>query len=197
MGKTIINIVLLNIFMHNMAYSENNRTISPYPCDKIDFLFLWGDKKIFQSKAKSQKEQIFDFLNEFFLEFLTAFKIKYERSMDLNIIKGNMQASPNNFYLKNYLILITPFFRFSFYYKHDEIMKTEGLSFIAQSPKINSYLLLYIQGMRLNPLKGDKMIEQWIDYPFFDDLYKRFSFIWNKIKNFDDKKKINRNRIKF
>ena len=45
---------------------ESNRTISPYPCDKIDFLFLWGNKKIFQSKTKSQKEQIFDFLNEFF-----------------------------------------------------------------------------------------------------------------------------------
>ena len=185
----MIKNILLNIFMHDMAYSESNRTISPYPCDKIDFLFLWGDKKIFQLKAKSQKDQIFDFLNEFLLEFLTAFKIKYERSMDLNVTKGNMQASPNNFYLKNYLILMTHFFRFSFYYKHDEIMKTEGLTFIAQSPKINSYLLFYITGMRLNPLKGEKMIEQWIDYPFFDDLYRRFSFIWNKIKNFDDKKK--------
>ena len=185
----MIKNILLNIFMHDMAYSESNRTISPYPCDKIDFLFLWGDKKIFQLKAKSQKDQIFDFLNEFLLEFLTAFKIKYERSMDLNVTKGNMQASPNNFYLKNYLILMTHFFRFSFYYKHDEIMKTEGLTFIAQSPKINSYLLFYITGMRLNPLKREKMIEQWIDYPFFDDLYRRFSFIWNKIKNFDDKKK--------
>ena len=43
--------------------------------------------------------------------------------------------------------------------------------------------------MRLNPLKGEKMIEQWIDYPFFDDLYRRFSFIWNKLKNYDYKKK--------
>ena len=177
----MIKNILLNIFMNNMAYSENNKTLSPYPLDKVDFLFLWGDKKIFQIKTKNQKDQVLDFLNDFLLEFLTTFKIKYERSMDLNVTKGNMQASPTNFYLKNYLILMTHFFKFSFHYKHDEIIKTEGLTFIAQSPGINNYLLFYLTGMRLNPLKGEKMIEQWIDYPFFDDMYRRFSFIINII----------------
>ena len=186
----MIKNIILNLFLNNVVYAESNQALSLYPCDKIDFLFLWGDKKIFSLKTKNKKDDTLDFLNEFLLEFLTAFKIKYERLMDLNVNKGNINVNPsNNFYLKNYLILMTHYFRFSFYYKHDEIIKTEGLTFIAPSPKITNYLLVYITGMRLNPLKGEKMIEQWIDYPFFDDLYRRFSFIWNKLKNYDYKKK--------
>ena len=68
-------------------------------------------------------------------------------------------------------------------------MQTEGLTFIDHSSNIITYLVVYITGMRLNPLKGEKMIEQWIDYPFFDDMYRRFSFMWNKIKNYNEKKK--------
>ena len=187
----MIKNTLLNIYMNSITYLENNPNIPFYPCDKIDILFLWGDKTIFQIKTKQKKDIIFDFLNEFIMEFLTTFKIKYERLMDLNLNnKTNTNSNPeNNFYLKNYFILMTHLFRFSFFYKHDEIIKSEGLTFLDQSPNIIGFLIIYITGMRLNPLKGESMIEQWIDYPFFDDIYRRLSLIWNKIKNYNDKKK--------
>ena len=182
---------LLNIYLNSISYLEKNLNTSMYPCDKIDVLFLWGDKLRFQMKTKNKKDELLDFLNEFIMEFLTAFKIKFESQMSLNFnAKTNINSNPdNNFFLKNYFIIMTHLFRFSFNYKHDEIMKTEGLTFVSQSPKSINYLIVYITGMRLNPLKGDKMIEQWNDYPFFDDIYRKVSFIWNKIKNLNDKKK--------
>ena len=184
----LIKTTLMNIFMNSMAYAEQNQSI--YPCDKIDILFLWGDKTIFNMKTKNKKDEVLDFLNEFIFEFLTSYKIKYERLMDLIVNKPNFNSNPcNNFYLKNYFILMTHLFRFSFFYKHDEIIKTEGLTFIAPSPLIINLLYIYKTGMRLNPLKGEKMIEQWIDYPFFDDLYRKISLIWSKIKNYTEKKK--------
>ena len=183
--------MLLNIYMNCINFSEKDQKLSFYPCEKIDILFLWGNKTIFGVKTKHKKDLILDFLNSFFLEFMYTFKIKYESIMDLNLlVKNNVDLNPeNNLYLKNYFIMMTHLFRFSFYYKHDEIIKTEGLTFISNSSKIITYLIIYITGMRLNPLVGQKMNEQWIDYPFFDDLYKKLSFIWNKIKNFNDKNK--------
>ena len=184
----LIKTTLMNIFMNSMTYAEKNQSL--YPCDKIDILFLWGDKMIFSLKTKNKKDEVSEFLNEFIFEFLTTYKIKYERLMDLIVNKANFNSNPsNNFYLKNYFILMTHLFKLSFFYKHDEIIKTEGLTFIAPSPKIINYLLIYITGMRLNPLKGEQMIEQWIDYPFFDDLYRKMSLIWSKIKNYNEKKK--------
>ena len=184
----LIKTTLMNIFMNSMTYAEQNQSL--YPCDRIDILFLWGDKIIFNMKTKNKKDEVFEFLNEFIFEFLTTYKIKYERLMDLIVNKTNFTSNPsNNFYLKNYFILMTHLFRFSFFYKHDEIIKTEGLTFISPSPNIINFLLIYITGMRLNPLKGEQMIEQWIDYPFFDDLYRKISLIWSKIKNYNEKKK--------
>ena len=193
----MIKSTFLSIYMNSMTYSEQNQSLLIYPCDKVDILFLWGNKTIGSLKTKYEKDNTFDFLNELLMEFLTTYKIKYDRLMDLNVNKGTFESNPNNnFHMKNYLILMTHLFRFSFYYKHDEIIKTEGLTFISVSPKVISYLVVYSTGMRLNPLKGEQMIEQWFDYPFFDDLYRRFSFMWNKIKNYNDKKKEEKNKKK-
>ena len=181
--------ILIDIYINSTAYYAQSHNKSLFPCDRIDILFLWGDKTIFGIKTKNKKDESLDFLNEVLMEFLTKFKIQYESLMNLNFNKGNFESNPNNnFYMKNYLIITTHLFRFCFYNKHDEIIKTEGLTFVPTSPKIIEYLIIYITGMRLNPLKGEQMIEQWIDYPFFDDIYKKFSPIWNKKKNKNDKK---------
>ena len=55
--------------------------------------------------------------------------------------------------------------------------------------RINTYLISYITGMKIDPMKGNKISEQWSDYPFFDNIYKRIGILWNKIKNYNNKKK--------
>ena len=51
--------------------------------------------------------------------------------------------------------------------------------------------------MKLDPIRGMKISEQWLDYPFFDDIYKKVSFFWNNIKNFDKKKYRNKKILKY
>ena len=194
----MIKTVILNIYLNSIIHLE--KTHSLYPCDKIETILLWGDKMLFnQNSGRNYKDTFLDFMTEFLFEILTGFKIKYETLMDLNLTKSTFNFNPGaNFYLKNYFILITHLFRFSFNYKHDTIIRTEGLTFIGPSPKVNNYLLTYITGMKMDPLKGVKIAEQWTDYPFFDEIYKKIGVVWTKIRNFKmDKKKSKNKDLKY
>ena len=189
----MIKSVILNIYLNSLKFLE--KTHSLYPCDKVETILLWGDKILFHNKSLGYKDEFFYFIYEFLFQILTAFKIKNETLMDFNVSKGTFNSNPaSNFYLKNYFILITHLFRFSFNYKHDTIIRTEGMTYISDSPKVNNYLISYITGMKINPLKGKKISEQWLDYPFFDEIYKKVSVFWNKIKDFkiDEKKSKNK-----
>ena len=183
----MVKSVLSSCYLNSLTYLEKTHVL--YPCDKIETIFIWGDKIIFNEKNRNYKDLFYEFLNEFLFEYLTAYKIKNEPLMNFNLNKSNFNSNPgSNFFLKNYFILITHLFRYSFNYKLDQIIRTEGMTFISATPKINNYLLLYITGMKMDPLKGMKISEKWLDYPFFDDIYKRVSLFWNNIKNLDKKK---------
>ena len=187
----LIKSILLNCYMDSIIYLQDTHAI--YPCDKIEIMFLWGDKIVFNEKSRRYKDIFFEFLSEFLFEYLTAFKIKIEPLMNFNLSKPNFTSNPGtNFFLKNYLILITHLFRYSFNYKHDQIIRTEGLTFISLTQRVNAYLVSYITGMTIDPIKGNRISEQWSDYPFFDDIYKRIGLLWNKIKNYNNKKKKNK-----
>ena len=122
---------------------EKTRII--FPCDKLEIIFLWGDKIIFNEKDTQNKDICFNFLSEFLFEILTAFEIKSEALMNFNLNKSNFNSNPlSNFFLKNYLILTTHLFRYSFNYKHDQIIRTEGTSFISLTNSVNYYLIAYI-----------------------------------------------------
>ena len=95
----IIKSILLNCYMNSLLHLEKTHEI--YPCDKVETLFLWGDKTIFNEKNSRHKDVFFDFMSEFLFEYLTAFKIKYEPKMDFNI--ANFTSNPSkNFYLKRH-----------------------------------------------------------------------------------------------
>ena len=190
----VIKNILFNCYLNSMDFLE--KTHSLYPCDKIETLLLWGDKIIFNEKGRSGKEKLFDFLIELLIEILTGFKIRFDPKMEFNSSKGKFNCNPgSNFYLKNYLILMTHLFRYTFNYKHDQIIKTEGITFISPSPKVNNFLVAYITGMKMDPLKGMKINEQWVDYPFFNDLYQRVNGFWQKIKNFNSEKMKGKSKV--
>ena len=186
-------IVILNCYLNSLKFLESTHSL--YPCDKVETILIWGDKILFNEKSRRYKDVFYDFLNEFLFQILTAFKIRYESLMEFNITKSNYNSNPGtNFYLKNYFILITHLFRFTFSYKHDPIIRTEGITFISPSPKVNNYLISFITGMKMDPLKGEKIAQQWLDFPFFDEIYKRISVFWNKIKNIKIDKKKSKNK---
>ena len=184
--------LISNIFNNTINYLEKSKIM--YPFDGIDTsLFLWGDNIIMkESNNKILKDNIFNFLNDILLEILTSFKVKFEPKMNFSI--NNPDFNPkNNFFLKNYFIIITHLFRFNFLYKYDPIIVTDEISFLPPSPKINNSLNLYISSMRVFTNKGKTINQQWAEYPFFDDIYKRLSSIWNKKNIFKNIKIENQN----
>ena len=186
--------LITNIFNNTISYLEKSRII--YPFDEIDTsLLLWGDRIVIsESNNIDIKEKLFDFLDDLLLEILTSFKVKFEPKMQFIISIAEFDPK-SNFYLKNYLILLTHLFRFTFQYKYDSIILSEGISSLTFSKSINSVLELYISSMRMNNLKGDNISKQWAEYPFFDDIYKRLSNIWGKNNTFKTiitEKKINK-----
>ena len=163
--------ILLDIFINSIFYMEKSHVINP--CSNIDTIFIWGHE--IHEKA-TDKNKIFDFLSEFLFECLTFFKIKFDPKMKFNIKASNFDPK-SNFYLKNYLILITYLYEFCFIFKYEIGNNINLLNSDESSKKLNSELNKYLSSIRFNNSKG-KINQKWIDFPFFDDIYKRFNSFW-------------------
>ena len=163
--------IILDIFINSILYMEKNHVINP--CSDIDTLLLWGLEAYERTKDKNK---IFDFINEFIFECLQFFKIKFEPKMKYNIKDQNFNAK-SNFYLKNYFIFITYLYQLSFLFKYEIENDLKILNPDESSKKLNSELTNYISSMRLNNSKSE-INQKWLDYPFFEDIYKRFNNFW-------------------
>ena len=163
--------IILDIFINSIFYMEKSHVINP--CSDIDVIFIWGYE---ENERKNEKNKIFYFLNEFLFECLTFFKIKFDPKMKYNLKDPNFNVK-TNFYLKNYFILITNLFEFSFFFNYEIDDKLSFLNTDNFSNNLNSELSKYLGTMRFNNSKGE-INHKWLDFPFFDDLYKRFNNFW-------------------
>ena len=160
LGKKIV----LNIFINSFIYVDKNK-LDKYPCYEIDSIFLWGEQV---TKSNQYYNNVFDFLNEILLEFLIQFKTNFESRMNFKI---NSEIK-SNFYLKNYFIMLTQLFRFSFHFQN-------SFSDNNDIDLKSNIMYKYTSSMHLD-LSKDRIDEIWINYPFFDDIYKRINFFWSK-----------------
>ena len=96
------------------------------------------------------------------------YKIDFEKKMNFKI---NTDIK-SNYYLKNYIIMITKLFLFSFHFENP-IENIDDINL-----KLN-IMEKYTSYMHLD-LKKDKINEMWMNFSFFDDIYKRISNIWDK-----------------
>ena len=165
--------IILDIFINSIFYMEKNHNINP--CSDIDTIFIWGHE-IFE--RLNEQKNIFEFLNEFLFECLTFFKIKFEPKMKYNLKDTNLNIK-TNFYLKNYLILITNLYEFSFLFKY-EIKNDINTLNLESSKSLNSEFNKYISSIRFHDLNGE-ISQKWADFPFFEDLYKRFNSFWGPV----------------
>ena len=163
--------ILLDIFINSIFYMEKNHVINP--CSDIDTIFIWGHETYDQI---FEENKIFDFLSEFLIECLTFFKIKFDPKMKFNLKDQNFTPK-SNFYLKNYFILITNLYEFCFLFKYEIKNDLNLFNSDESSKKLNSELIKYLSSIRFNDSKGE-INKKWIDFPFFDDMYKRFNSFW-------------------
>ena len=156
--------ILLTVFMNSFIYVEKKH-IDKYPCYEIDSIFLWGEKI---PKSNKYYNNVFEFLNELLLELMIQFKTKFETKMNFKI-NADIKS---NFYLKNYFIMLTQLFRFSFHFQNSS---TDFNDLNLKSKFMDKYTF----SMHLE-LSKNRINEMWVNFPFFDDIYKRINNLWDK-----------------
>ena len=183
--------ILSKLFISSLRYMENNLNVNP--CCEIETFFLWGDKIISESKEKDTLKNVDSFLREIFNKFLVLYNIEFQSKLKVNAKNQNFNIK-KNYYIKNYLILLTYILRYAFYYKNEQNIQMKKGEFITNSKTLNNELDTYLSGMQIFN-NYEKISEIWFDFNFFDDLYKKFSHLWlveNILKHINDKKKGNK-----
>ena len=158
--------ILLKIFINSFTHVEKSH-IDKYPCNEIDSIFLWGEKI---SKSNQYFNNVFEFLNDLLILFLIQFKVKFESKMKFKI--GTDIKS--NFYLKNYFIMNTQLFRFSFHFLNSSSNIDYGNINLKFKLMENYTSSMYID------LSKNNINDMWINFQFFDDMYKRLNSLWSK-----------------
>ena len=182
--------IIINIFNNATTYLEKSRVL--YPCDEIDHIFLFGNKMLV-NKANDQafKNKLEHFIYELLLEFLTLFKVRFEPHMNFNT-----DFNPkSNFFLKNYLLVLSYLYRFIFEFDLDNQIHSNWESCISHSEKNIDLIKLYANSMRLDNTKGEQINQRWVDYSLFDEIYKRVKYMWEKNNTFKGKVKENNNKL--
>ena len=159
-GKT----VLINAFINSFIYDEKNK-LEKYPCYEIESIISWGKTIL---KTIQYNNSVYDFLNELLVDFVNLFRLKYIKNVDLTT-ENEIKSS---FYIKNYLIMITLLFRFSFHFENTSV----------DDDKINlknQLMEKYTSSMHIDFSK-DCIKEMWVNFPLFEGVYKILNFLWSK-----------------
>ena len=155
--------ILIGIFSNSINFIEKNK-LEKYPCYELKTMFLWGQEII---KSNRNYNNVLDFLNSV-LNIIILQLEKYESKTNFNLTSD----IKSNFYLKNYLILNTQLFAFSFHFQ--DFYNT--LDDINLKKKI---MEKYTSSMQLD-LSKNKITDIWLNFPFFNKIYNRINYLWQK-----------------
>ena len=197
LGKSIIP----KIFINDLIFKEKKYINDNLSFNEISLLFLWGDKIIFKYndlKNGKVKENVFSFIREIFSDILTQFKLiifpkmnsKTNNDIRQNFIKSNYQ--------QNYLIFMSKLFEFSFEYSLDQIIKDNKLKTILSTNDVMAYNSAFLTSMSIEKTKKNSISFYWKDYIFFEEIYSKINYIWQKdniYKRFQKEKIKNSNKL--
>ena len=183
--------VIVNLYMNSILYLEMQHNEDIFPSEKIETIFIWGDYLLSHDENLQTKEVLFEYLSEILYDLLSNYSTKYQNKLSSICTYQNLKS---NYYYKNYLIFITKLYQYSFLFKLDSAIKSNGLSFmISLSPAID-LPSIYISSMRIGYNTGKQIKDYWMDYKFFDEIYKRVRNLWKmeKLFNGHDMKKVDK-----
>ena len=184
--------VIVSLFINSMIHIETQQNMNIFPSEKLEVIFIWGNKLLSQDENLQTKEVLFEYLSEILFELLNNYTSKYEKKLS-SISPPENQKS--NYYFKNYLIFITKLFQYSFLFKLDSAIKANGLSFMTSFSPAIDLPSFYLSSMRIGYNTGKQLKEYWMDYKYFDEIYKRIRQLWKmeKLYKGHDIKKIDKN----
>ena len=162
--------ILLQIYIGAIDCEDKKDNLLPNY--GLEIVFTWAD--IIITEQSSKVNILYKFIYEFLFEFLEKFTIKYGKQM--NFLLNDDDFNINNYYLKNYLMMETHLFNFSFHFAWD----LKANDFISENESNFEVILgKYFNTIRLSNSTENTINEKWYDYSFFYDLYKRICLVWN------------------
>ena len=175
LSKLTIN----NLFMNSLYYMEMQNNMNKFPTEKLEILFIWGDRILAHDEHLQTKEVLFEYLSELLLELLNNYITKYESKLSSLTSSQDLKS---NYYIQNYLIFVTKLYQFSYLFKLDAAIKTNGIAFmISFLPNID-LPSLYLSSMRIGFNAEKKIEEYWLDYKYFNEIYRRVKNLWKMEK---------------
>ena len=179
----LTKLCILDIFKKSLIYINEGKYPNVFPLERLEILFIWATHILNNDENLQTKEMLFEFLSDMLFSLLNQYRELYNDKLENIFVKFNINIS-EDFYIKNYLIMITKFFHFLFLFKLDSVIVSNGLSFISSfSPKID-IPHIYLSSMRIDSDKPKKIEEYWIDFKFFNEFYSRIKYIWKMEKLF-------------
>ena len=155
--------ILISIFTNSFNYIEK-KYIDTYPCYEIRTMFLWGEEII---KNNRNFNNVIEFINSI-LGILSVQLDKFENKINFKVTT-DIQS---NFYLKNYLIYNTQIFGFSFHFQ-DFYNNYQDINLKKKTME------KYTSSMQLDYSKN-RIGDIWLNFNFFNNMYKKLNFIWQK-----------------
>ena len=180
---TSIKSSILNIFKNSLTYINEEKFANIFPLERLEIFFIWATHLLNNDENLQTKETIFEFLSDMLFSLLNQFCELYNDNLEKIFLKLNVNIS-DDFYMKNYLIMITKFFDFLFLFKLDSIIVSNGLSFVTSFSLKIDIPHIYLSSMRIDFDKGKNIEEYWIDFKFFNEFYSRIKYIWKMEKLF-------------
>ena len=172
-------LIISNLFMNSLYYMEMQNNMNKFPTEKLEIIFIWGDRLLTHDEHLQTKEVLFEYVSELLYELLNTFTKNYENKLSSLTTDTNLNK---NYFIQNYLIFITKLYQFSYLFKLDSAIKTNGISFMVSFlPKID-LPSLYLSSMRIGFNSGKQIKEYWMDYKFFDEIYNRVRKLWKMEK---------------
>ena len=181
--------LISNIVLNSLYYIETQSNISIFPLEKLEIIFIWGDKLLTQDENLQTKEVLFEYLSDLLLEILNNYVLKFESKLLSITSTTNLK---NNYCIQNYLNFITKLYQFSYLFKLDSVINTNGISFMNSFSQRIDLPSLYMSSMRIDLNAGKQIKDYWLDYKFFNEIYRRVKPLWKleKLYKGHDLKKI-------
>ena len=82
---------------------ENQNNLHKFPTEKLEILFIWGDRLLTHDEHLQTKEVLFEYLSELLFELLINYLTKYENKISSMTSSTDLNK---NYYIHNYLIFL-------------------------------------------------------------------------------------------
>ena len=190
--------ILVKIYIKTLEYTSI-KDIEKFPSKELETIYIWGDKMLINKVKRIEQNILHSFMDEILFELLKNFKINYETFMEFNICDKNNDITKGYFF-NNYIIFISELYHYCFQFRLDTMIYKNGLG-VTDDENKNEVILpaLFVYSMRLDPTKGQKIKDGWIDYKYIYEIYHRIQFIWQKdniYKKYEKGKKKTNNKFK-